>query len=150
MTIYMGGDGGYDAVVDEDGNVVKDTNSLPHPIFRLGGSPAGVNFSNVSFVNRESGNSWKLVPETGANNYYHFENEEGTDVGVRVQYSNENGVIISDEFDPATEKDVFTEYTVSVYTGNTKGIVTAVASDGKNYLRRHPHRPRGGKQRCHQ
>ena len=133
MTIYMGGDGGYDAVVNEDGHTVT-SNSLPHPIFQLDGAPSGVTFNNQTFTNAESGNSWKLVPETGASNYYHFENEAGTKVGVRVQYSNENGAVTSDKFDPATEKDVFTEYDVSVYTGDTKGIVTAVASDGKNYL----------------
>ena len=133
MTIYMGGDGGYDAVVDEDGDTVS-SNSLPHPIFQLDGAPSGVTFNNQTFTNAESGNSWKLVPETGAANYYHFENGAGTKVGVRVQYSNEDGAVTSDEFDPATGKDVFTEYNVSVYTGDTKGIVTAVASDGKNYL----------------
>lgn len=134
MTIYMGGDGGYDAVVDEDGNVVESSNSLPHPIFRLTGAPSGVTFNNQTFTNAESGNSWTLVPETGATNYYHFENGAGTEVGVRVQYSNEDGAVTSDEFEPAVEKEVFTEYTASVYTGDTKGIVTAVASDGKNYL----------------
>ena len=134
MTIYMGGDGGYDAVVNEDGHTVT-SNSLPHPIFRLENTEGdAVDFSNRIFTNAESGNSWKLVPETGAANYYHFENGAGTKVGVRVQYSNENGAVTSDKFDPAVEKDVFTEYDVSVYTGDTKGIVTAVASDGKNYL----------------
>ena len=133
MTIYMGGDGGYDAVVNKDGHTVT-SNSLPHPIFQLDGAPSGVTFSNQTFTNAESGNSWKLVPETGAANYYHFENGADTKVGVRVQYSNEDGAVTSDEFDPATEKDVFTKYDVSVYTGDTKGIVIAVASDGKNYL----------------
>ena len=133
MTIYMGGDGGYDAVVDEDGDTVS-CNSLPHPIFQLDGAPSGVTFNNQTFTNAESGNSWTLVPEEGAADYYHFENEGGTAVGVRVQYSNENGAVTSDKFNPAVEKDVFTEYNVSVYTGDTKGIVTAVASDGKNYL----------------
>ena len=133
MTIYMGGDGGYDAVVNKDGHTVT-SNSLPHPIFQLDGAPSGVTFNNQTFTNAESGNSWTLVPETGAANYYHFVNKGSTAVGVRVQYSNENGAVTSDEFNPATEKDVFTEYNVSVYTGDTKGIVTAVASDGKNYL----------------
>lgn len=133
MTIYMGGDGGYDAVVDENGKVVENTNSLPHPIFKLT-APDGVDFDNVNFINAESGNSWKLVPETGADGYYHFEKNDGTNVGVRVQYSNENGIVTSDEFEPEIENEVFNEYTVSVYKGDTKGIVTAVASDGKNYL----------------
>ena len=133
MTIYMGGDGGYDAVVDKDGDTVS-SNSLPHPIFQLTGAPSGVTFNNRTFTNAESGNSWELVPETGAANYYHFENEAGTEVGVRVQYSNEDGAVTSDKFAPATEKDVFNKYTVSVYTGDTKGIVTAVANNDKNYL----------------
>lgn len=134
ITIYMGGDGGYDAVVDKDGDTVS-SDSLPHPIFQLENTEGvTADFNGKTFTNAESGNSWKLVPETGASNYYHFENEAGTKVGVRVQYSNEDGAVTSDEFAPATEKDVFTEYDVSVYTGDTKGIVTAVASDGKNYL----------------
>lgn len=133
MTIYMGGDGGYDAVVDENGKVVENTNSLPHPIFKLT-APDGVDFDNVNFINAESGNNWELVPETGADGYYHFENYGNTNVGVRVQYSNENGIVTSDEFEPEIENEVFNEYTVSVYKGDTKGIVTAVASDGKNYL----------------
>ena len=134
MTIYMGGDGGYDAVVDKDGDTVS-SDSLPHPIFRLENTEGvAADFNGKTFTNAESGNSWTLVPETGAANYYHFENGADTKVGVRVQYSNENGAVTSDKFDPAVEKDVFTEYDVSVYTGDTKGIVTAVASDGKNYL----------------
>ena len=133
MTIYMGGNGGYDAVVDEDGKVVSSNKSLPHPIFKLT-APDGVDFDNVDFVNAESGNNWKLVPETGADGYYHFEKNDGTNVGVRVQYRNGDDIVTSDEFDPTQEKEVFNEYTISVYKGNTKGIVTAVASDGKNYL----------------
>lgn len=132
MTIYMGGNGGYDAVVDEDGNVVESANSLPHPIFRLTNAPDGVTFKEKVFTNADSGNTWKLVPETGADNYYHFENEGSTDVGVRVQYSDGNNVVTSDAFEPET--DVYKEYNISVYKGDTKGIVTAVASDGKNYL----------------
>ena len=131
MTIYMGGNGGYDAVVDENGNVVESANSLPHPIFQLT-APDGVGFSNQTFTNADSGNTWKLVQETGADNYYHFENEGSTNVGVRVQYSDGNNVVTSDEFEPET--NVYKEYNISVYKGNTKGIVTAVGSDGKNYL----------------
>ena len=133
MTIYMGGNGGYDAVVNKDGHTVT-SNSLPHPIFQLDGAPSGVTFNNRTFTNAESGNSWELVPETGAANYYHFENKDDTAVGVRVQYSDGDTVVTSDNFNPANEKEVFNKYTVSVYTGDTKGIVTAVASDGNNYL----------------
>ena len=133
MTIYMGGDGGYDAVVNKDGHTVT-SNSLPHPIFQLDGAPSGVTFNNQTFTNAESGNSWELVPETGAANYYHFENKDDTAVGVRVQYSDGDTVVTSDNFNPANEKEVFNKYTVSVYTGDTKGIVTAVANNGKNYL----------------
>ena len=132
MTIYMGGDGGYDAVVDENGNVVESANSLPHPIFQLTDAPDGVAFNNAVFTNADSGNTWKLVQETGASSYYHFENEGSTNVGVRVQYRDENGAVTSDKFEP--KNDVYKEYTISVYKGDTKGIVTAVGSDGKNYL----------------
>lgn len=128
LTAYMGGNGGYESVVDENGNVVEEgSSSLPRPIFKVAG-PENVALGSLTFENEESGNAWKLVPASEGSSYYRFEKVQG-DKEVRVQYDDGYGPVTEDEFNPAQEGDVFKEYTVTIYSGGTSGDVEAGNGD---------------------
>lgn len=128
LTAYMGGDGGYESVVDEDGNVVGEENtSLPRPIFKVTG-PKDVDLRTLTFENKESHNTWELVPASTGSSYYRFEKVTG-DTEVRVQYDGGDGPVTEDHFTPASEDDVFKEYTVTIYSGGTSGDVEAGNGD---------------------
>lgn len=128
LTAYMGGNGGYESVVDENGNVVEEgSSSLPRPIFKVAG-PADVDLKTLIFENEESHNSWKLVPASEGSSYYRFVPVTG-DTEVRVQYDGGGGPVTEDHFTPALEGDVFKEYTVTIYSGGTSGDVEAGNGD---------------------
>ena len=131
MTIYEGGDGGYDAVVGENGEVVETgSSSLPHPIFEV--TAEGVNLVGMTFTNADSGSAWTLTQLNGTD-YYRFAPTTTGGTEVRVQYSDGETVVTEDEFTPET--DVFRQYTISIYDGGTSGEVIATSADGKkNYL----------------
>lgn len=128
LTAYMGGNGGYESVVDENGNVVEEgSSSLPRPIFKVTG-PKDVDLKSLTFKNKESNNAWKLVPASTGSSYYRFEKVTG-DTEVRVQYDGGDGPVTEDHFTPASEDDVFKEYTVTIYSGGTSGDVEAGNGD---------------------
>ena len=131
LTAYMGGDGGYESVVGEDGNVVGEgSSSLPRPIFKVTG-PKGVDLKTLIFENKESKNTWKLEPASEGSSYYRFVPVTG-DTEVRVQYDGGDGPVTEDRFTPASECDVFKEYTVTIYSGNTSGD-NVEAGNGKDH-----------------
>lgn len=120
LTAYMGGNGGYESVVDEDGNVVEEgSSSLPRPIFKVTG-PKDVDLEELTFENEESKNTWKLEPASEGSSYYRFVPVTG-DTEVRVQYDGGDGPVTEVHFIPASEGDVFKEYTVTIYSGDTSG-----------------------------
>lgn len=128
LTAYMGGNGGYESVVDENGNVVEEgSSSLPRPIFKVAG-PENVALGSLTFENEESGNTWELVPASTGSSYYRFEKVTG-DTEVRVQYDGGDGPVTENHFTPASEDDVFKEYTVTIYSGGTSGDVEAGNGD---------------------
>ena len=128
LTIYEGGNGGYDAVVDSDGNTVSEaaSASLPHPLFEITGVE---NPENLTFTNGR--NEWKVVSD--GDNLYHFEatNPETMDP-VRVTYTNGDEVITNDEFTPTT--DSFVQYKIHLYAGSNEpdfSNVTAINGDSR-------------------
>ena len=128
LTIYEGGNGGYDAVVDSDGNTVSEAESasLPHPLFEITGVE---NPENLTFTNGR--NEWKVVSDSEA--LYHFEatNPETMDL-VRVTYTNGDEIITSDAFTPTT--DSFVQYQVKLYAGSNEADfsnVTAINGDNR-------------------
>lgn len=129
MTIYMGGSGGYDAVVNESGEQIS-SNSLPHPLFTVD-APDGINPDNLTFTNGEK--SWNLISD--GNGYYHF-SEEASKVRVTYSYEDASGkthIVTDDEFKPS--QDVYTTYTVALYSGdNAMSQVRAMAYNGANYV----------------
>ena len=110
LTIYEGGNGGYDAVVDENGETVDagSSASLPHPLFTITGIQDP---TQLTFINGD--NVWKVVSDGG--DLYHFEaTEDGMDP-VRITYTNGDEVITSDTFVPTT--DSYVEYQMHIYAG---------------------------------
>ena len=145
LTIYMGGDGGYDAVVGEDGEIEPSTNSLPHPLFKVTmPEDSSVNPATLTFTNGMSGDdkkTWTLVcdnPASDGEKYYHF--QEGPDqaqVRVTYTYTDKNGeehVVTNDTFDPTVIGDVFATCEIAIYSGeNNLSTITAKDADGKEY-----------------
>ena len=141
MTIYMGGDGGYDAVVGEDGEIESSTNSLPHPLFIVDmpkdstDDPTKLTFTNGMSGEKEK--NWTLVcanPDTDGQKYYYFKEGDGQEK-VRVTYTDKDGKEhISDMFNPSEVNDVFTTYEIALYPGeNNIGEIKAKANDGTEY-----------------
>ncbi len=145
LTIYMGGDGGYDAVVGEDGEIASSTNSLPHPLFKVTmPEDSSVDPTTLTFTNGMSGEdakTWTLVcdnPDSNGEKYYHFSEGEGQDkVRVTYTYTDKNGkehVVTNDTFDPAVIGDVFAICKIAIYPGeNDLSTIIAEATDGKEY-----------------
>ena len=110
LTIYEGGNGGYDAVVDENGETVDagSSTSLPHPLFEITGIEDP---TQLTFINGD--NVWKVVSDGG--DLYHFEATEDDMDPVRITYTNGDEVITSDTFVPTT--DSYVEYQMHIYAG---------------------------------
>lgn len=131
ITVYEGGDGGYDAVVGGTGTTTS--NSLPHPMFHIK-APDGVDPAALTFTNGSK--FWTVISDGG--DYYHFSEGEGQDkVRVTYSYMGEDGVkhtVTEDAFDPSTMGDVYGELTIELYPGeNNLNDVTAKTTDGKTY-----------------
>ena len=131
ITVYEGGDGGYDAVVD--GTETTTSDSLPHPMFHIN-APEGVDPAGLTFHNGDK--SWTVISD--GNDYYHFSEGDGQDkVRVTYSYTDESGVkhtVTDDAFDPATVGEVYGQLTIELYPGeNNLDDVIAQTEDGKTY-----------------
>lgn len=92
LTIYQGGDGGYDAVVGDNGGIAEGTNSLTHLLLK-NTAPSGTDIKpeELTFTTGEGENAktWTVVcdnPDSTGEKYYHFvagENQQP----VRVTYT---------------------------------------------------------------
>ena len=133
ITIYMGGDGGYDAVVGEGGGTTT-SNSLPHPLFKIE-APDGIDPEDLTFTNGDK--TWTVVSD--GNGYYHFSEGQGQDK-VRVTYcyrdqSGETHTVTNDNFDPTTVGDMYATLIIDLYPGeNDMSQVRAVADNGVHYV----------------
>ncbi len=125
ITVYMGGDGGYDAVVGDSENTGTFDNSLPHPMFRIN-APNGVDPKNLTFKNGEK--TWSVISD--GNGYYHF-SEGNVQDKVRVTYTNAAGEkVLSDDFEPADVGDVFTTFRIDLYPGDNNFADVTVTGEG--------------------
>ena len=121
MTIYQGGDEGYEGVYDDD-QTGLGSNSLPHPLFKI--TPASgssvIDPTQLTFTN--DGKSW-TVKATEDSDLYYFEPASDTQDPVRVTYSytNKDGEqvsVINDEFDVSQVGNTYAEYTIDLYPGD--------------------------------
>lgn len=123
ITIYMGGDGGYDAVVGTDGNATI-SNSMPRPLFYVS-VPEGTDPDNLTLKGNDD-REWRFE-EAGldANRvslFYINSTGYGDQDPVRVQYSRDGEVYVEDEFDPAVVQELYTEYDISIYSGRVTSV----------------------------
>ena len=125
MTVYMGGDDGYEGVVSDG----SGSSSLPHPVF-LVDAPTDANLSELTFTNTDTMNSWKLVEvevdgDTEDATYYRFETEGDTAVPVRVEYNDGTKAVSEDDFSISEVNDLYKEFSIGIYAGETLGEVEA-------------------------
>lgn len=129
LTAYMGGDQGYDAVVDGNGQIVEFTNSLPHPLFTVTDDKDA---TGMVFSESGTDKKWTLVKDgTG---YYHFSEGDGQD-RVRVTYMNDTTgeIILSDSFKLEDVGEMFNTYTVALYTGDVDMSQVTASLNNTNY-----------------
>lgn len=138
MTIYMGGDDGYDAVVDgtTTGNDVKPSNSMPTPLFYVGLSDdlTGTDVVEDITLTGAEGREWKFrlagKDSSGTNLYYIVSTGFDGQDPVRVAFEGEDGKYhLNDTFDPAAVDELFTTYEISIYSGSAGTVLAQV--DGK-------------------
>lgn len=129
MTVYMGGDKGYEGVVDGNGATTTN-NSLPEPLFKISApSGSGVNPTELTFTNTTTENSWK--PElvgTGSDGtaYYRLADQNQKDTPIRVQFVDEDGnVHESDAFEPTDVGDLYVDYAIKIFSQGGKVEVKA-------------------------
>ena len=133
LTIYQGGDEGYECVVGDGSTEGEPSTSLPHPLFTIT-APSGtsINPEDLTFTTADGSQSWEVVSD--GNDYYHFEAGENQQP-VRVTYTDSQGKkVLNDEFDPATVGDVYAEYDIDLYPGeNNLSQVKAKTTEGTEY-----------------
>lgn len=131
LTIYEGGDAGYEGVVDEDGEKITSTSSFPEPLFKItmpeGSEPVP---TGLTFTNNISSNSW-YVQEAGTDSagttYYRLVNTKNPDNLIRVQFIGEDGNVI--ESDTVTTTDeVFDTHKIAIFS-DENDVVTATAGE---------------------
>ena len=137
ITIYMGGDAGYEAVVGENGQVISDNNSLPTPLFtvELSESFGELSVEQIEAIviagttSDEGTRGWRFdyagETEDGEDLYY-IVPDEGQDP-IRVTYTNAaDEEVVSDHFDPAAINELYAEYTIELYTGAVTSVTATV------------------------
>ena len=137
LTVYMGGDDGYEAVVGgDDGQIIgESSNSLPQPIFTLQASDGTENLDGLQFTSGEKTWTAQVIPNVDGSlsNYYTLTAAEGQDP-VRVTYTGEDGIPhISDSFEIIQEGDVFTTYEIALYTNEVEIEGVTATWNGKTY-----------------
>ena len=138
ITIYMGGDDGYEAVVGEDGEsagTVTETNSLPKPMFQIT-APENVDPVDLTFTTSSEEKSWTVekageTADGGA--LYYLEAAENQDP-VRVQFVRDGQAIVSDEFEPTTAGEMYLDYKIQLYTNTVNpASITVTDQNGATY-----------------
>lgn len=140
MTIYMGGEHGYEGVSEENGTI-SGSNSLPEPGYYItlpdsvnealknaglivDGAPANLSqYLTIHTVGNENNYTWTLAPYgntySAAFNKYIYAIVPGDNTSpFRLNFTDADGnVTSSDEFAPAAEGSLHNEYTMDVYPG---------------------------------
>ena len=135
ITIYMGGDEGYEAVVG-DGGTVSPSNSMPAPLFYVD-PPAslGADVVNITLKGNDRrvwefrlagydkfGSALYSIESTG------FTGQDP----VRVSYTGADGKLhVNDSFDPGKIDELFAKYDIDIYRGGAQSVWAEY--DGSNY-----------------
>ena len=152
ITIYMGGDEGYEAVVGENGQVISDNDSLPTPLFtvELSESFGELSVEQIEAIviagttSGEETRGWSFdyagKTEDGEDLYYIV--PDAGQEPIRVTYTDGAGnAAVSDHFDPTAIDELFAEFAIELYTGTVtsvtaevKGITCEIDYSGKGKL----------------
>ena len=132
LTIYMGGNEGYDAVEGE----VSD--SLPHPMFVIQ-APASVPVEDLTFQYRSntagSAASWQVVylghDEQGSR-CYRFAPLPGTVKNFPIRYLAAGTGVLDDAFEPQVQQELFKLYRVDIPL-EERGTLVAYDAAGTHY-----------------
>ena len=131
ITIYMGGDKGYDAVVGENEETVS-SNSMPTPLFyvTVPSSLGDVNVSDIVLTGAEN-RKWEFAfagYDSAGKALYYINSTGFTDQEpVRVTYTGSDGQAhISDSFNPSAVNDLFTTYEIAIYAGGAGKVEATV------------------------
>ena len=135
ITIYMGGDEGYEAVVG-DGGTVSPSNSMPAPLFYVD-PPAslGADVVNITLKGNDR-RVWEFRLEgydKSGSALYSIESTgfAGQDP-VRVSYTGADGKLhVNDSFDPGKIDELFAEYDIDIYRGGAQSVWAEYG--GSNY-----------------
>ena len=129
LTAYMGGDAGYDQVVDTNNPDSFVSTSLPHPLFTVTGVEDA---EDMVFSESGTNKKWTLVKD--GTSYYHFLEGNGQDP-VRVTYTNDTTgeTTLSDSFKLEDVHELFNTYTVSLYTGSVDMSKVKATLNGQDY-----------------
>ena len=130
LTIYEGGDAGYEGVVDEDGDEILST-SFPEPLFKIDmpeGSEADP--TDLTFTNNTSGNSWEVQvagTDSEGTTYYRLVNTNESGNPIRVQFKDEDSKVIESDT-VTTTNELYGEYTIGIFS-DENDVVTAAAGE---------------------
>ena len=137
MTIYMGGDDGYEGVVGGESGTGTASNSMPTPLFSV--DAFGTSAEQV-VLSGADGREWKFkaagTDSDGTPLYYMT--STGTVGGapqdpVRVTFTGIDGKFhLNDSFVPTDVEELFANYAINIYRGSA-GTVTAKIG-GVDYL----------------
>ena len=135
ITIYMGGDEGYEAVVG-DGGTVSPSNSMPAPLFYVD-PPAslGADVVNITLKGNDS-RAWKFRLagyDKFGSALYSIESTGFTGQDpVRVSYTGADGKLhVNDSFDPGKIDELFAKYDIDIYRGGAQSVWAEYG--GSNY-----------------
>lgn len=127
MIVYMGGEQGFDHVVNDENGQVESSSSLPEPgfIFEL---PDGININEIRFVEETSGKTWQAVPYDGESTRVYKLESGINQEPVRVEFTKDDGTkVVSDEFkvgDALNQK-----LHMAIYKGAVGTVVAKVGND---------------------
>ena len=127
ITIYMGGEQGYEAVVGENGEILGDANnSLPEPGFTvtLPEKLEDTNVTGLTFTEVGGTRTWTFAPYDGKDTttVYKLVPAEGQEATRVIFTDKEDGhTIVSDEFTVGLE--VNTSFDMALYKGSGDTVV---------------------------
>ena len=137
----MGGNDGYEAVVGEDSAAPAiSVNSLPSPLFLIESGIDGFDPTQLVFTNIANGNKGWTAEKVGAvsnepnaRGLYRLVPTGENQDAVRVQYTDGDTAVVSDEFDPTTEQELYKQYGIEMYYGSNNPEDIVATYNGTTY-----------------
>ena len=121
LTIYMGGEDGYEGVVDDNTGHITASESLPEPgfIFDL---PKGItDASSIVFKEINSGKTWRVEPYDGVSDLVFKLVPAEKQEPVRVEFTKADGTkVVSDQFNVGEALNQTLD--MSIYKGNVGDV----------------------------